>query len=216
MVSDCAALAEGEIARALQRRGESKEQLSILELGFGSGSLTSLVLEWVRNLNRPFEVLDDDPPVRRYEGWDRAPQMVSKVRPLARGTAMSGCQVVLTRTTIWPAPTRRPRRYDVIFGSLIFHFMVDATAAVVTMGEFFGECVRRLRPGGSLVLADVFPADDGDQRAAQLARWSDWMCGDEGGLEPSEVATFLEGNQDMVHAPSPERVIAAALAHGLT
>lgn len=42
------------------------------------------------------------------------------------------------------------------------------------------------------------------------------MSGDGGGLEPSEVAAFLEGNQDMVNAPSPERVIKAASAHGLT
>ena len=42
------------------------------------------------------------------------------------------------------------------------------------------------------------------------------MSGDGGGLDPSEVATFLEGNQDMVKAPSPERVIKAASVHGLS
>ncbi|GAA3130499.1 class I SAM-dependent methyltransferase [Nonomuraea salmonea] len=207
LIQYCAATVASEILRIYQA---SDTPVSILEIGYGTGSLTASIIPWIHTLCEPFDQLGQDYPVDRYRAIDRASQMrelaVRKV-----GDEL-GRVVRLLNKTAWE-DVDDGVKHNVIFGSLVMHFLLGPDPTDEALRGFFHECARRLAVGGSLVFADCFAPDTDEGREAAVAAWRSWMVGN--GLSEEYADAYLEGNPDMVTAASVPRLEAAAEAHNL-
>jgi len=202
LVAECAATVAREIMRIRQIGGRP---VNLLEIGYGTGALNALVVPWIDYLTRPFEELGDLPPVDYYHAIDRAEQM----RMTARDRLGAGATWL--RQVAW-REVRTDIHYDIIFGSLVLHFMIDNTVGDSSPDTFFEECAKRLQDGGSLVFADSFGAESKAGNEAAVQRWRDWMIGN--GLSQEYADSFLKGNPDMAEALSVEKLKAAAGRNG--
>ena len=206
LVSECAATVAREIMRIRQVGGKP---VNLLEIGYGTGSLTAHIVPWIDYLTRPFEELGDLPPVDYYHAIDRAEQMRMSARENLGAGATSW--VRLLKKIAWHE-VRTDMDYDIIFGSLVMHFMIDRTSEDLNADAFFDECAKRLRDGGSLVFADCFGANAKTDRESAAQEWRDWMVGN--GLSQDYADSFLKGNPDMVDSFSAEELKAAAERRG--
>ncbi|MET9338350.1 hypothetical protein [Nonomuraea sp. NPDC003804] len=207
LIQDCSATVASEILRIFQ---EIDMSVSVLEIGYGTGSLTSAIVPWIRTLCEPFEQLGQLYPVDRYRAMDRAVQM----RKLAHKKIGDDLNrwVRLLNKTAWD-DVEDNITYNVIFGSLVTHFLFGQNPTDESIDSFFAECARRLEPGGSLVFSDCFAPDDDHERTSAVAAWRTWMI--DNGLSEDYAEAYLAGNQDMVNAVSVPRVAAGAERHGL-
>ncbi|HYN93370.1 MAG TPA: hypothetical protein VES42_05945 [Pilimelia sp.] len=206
LISECAAMVAREILRV---REHTNRSVKLLEIGYGTGSLTAQVGPWITRLSEPFANFGHLPPVEYYHAVDRADQMRMLARAeLSKGNI--GGEVTLLRQVAWK-DVRADFTYDVIFGSLITHFMIERTPAG-SAERFFAECAVRLSPHGSLVFADSFglgPEGDTDEVRQE---WRSWMV--EEGLPEVHADSFLDGNRDMLEAHSVHELVEVAKRHG--
>jgi SAM-dependent methyltransferase len=183
--------------------------VNLLEIGYGTGSLTAQIVPWINYLTRPFDELGDLPPVDYYHAIDRAEQMRMSARQNLGAGATSWLRML--KKIAW-REVRTDIDYDIIVGSLVMHFLIDRTVGDLSADTFFAECAKRLRDGGSLVFADSFGANSTTDRESAAQRWRDWMV--RNGLSQEYADSFLKGNRDMVDAFSTEELKAAADRHG--
>jgi hypothetical protein len=207
MISDCASNVSREVLRIYS---SSKRPVDLLEVGYGTGSLTLRLLPWIENINRPFSELDHPGPVHRYRGVDRAERMTRHAREVVEPDRRPHLDIRLQRGVAWESIP--PHRYDVVFGSLVMHFLTGPDPTEETIDRFFANCNEYTAEESSLVFADAFGADDESQSARRVENWRQWMISH--GMSPSDVETFLEGNSDMTKAASTRRLKAAAGRHG--
>lgn len=207
MLRDTAALVEQEI---LLIWGRVHRPINLLELGYGTGNLTTRLISWIRIFHEAFTDPGADAPVGRYIGIDRAPRMVRRAR-LAFQDGSSRLQPVLRRGRAW-LDVPETWKHDLIFGTLSLHFVLGADPPQARLDEFFAQCARRLSENGSVVIADVFRPDHDDQAAATTERWLGWMV--ENGMSTAAAETFLAGNADMVRSAVVEDFIEAGKRNG--
>lgn len=207
LIKECAAMVAREILRVRQRAGKP---VNLLEIGYGTGSLTAQVEPWIRHLSTPFEEIGDLPPVENYYAVDRADRMRAIARSKLGWPVTSW--VRLLKQSAWKE-VRADLECDVVFGSLVTHFMLDRTDQS-SAEEFFAECARRVRDGGSLVFADSFGAGPLTSTERNRAEWREWMV--RTGLSEEYADNFLDGNQDMVGAFPVDELAQVAARHGFT
>lgn len=205
LITECAAMVAREVLRV---REQSNRPVKLLEIGYGTGSLTAQVSPWITQLSEPFVTFGHLPPVEYYHAVDRADQMRAIASDGLRRSGTGG-DVKLLRQVAW-AEVRGDVQYDVIFGSLITHFMIER-ARPGSAAEFFAECAQRIEPGGSLIFADSFGPGAGGDVVATRKAWRSWMV--EEGLSEEYADGFLDGNLDMLEAPSIAELIEAAAKH---
>jgi hypothetical protein len=203
LIRQTVTIVQREIARLMRNDGRP---LELLEVGYGTGALTFPLLSWVRTLNKPFGLHQGEPLVRRYSGVDRAGQMsdlmldkinewansgadVGFVYDFIHGVAVDGLEHVLG---MYPT-------YSVIFGSLVLHDLFSpAPAPSVT--EVLRGFRKYLRPGGSLIWADVFFSSNPDTKERQLKYWKNLMISN--GMTTEDVELFFAGNPEMIDGVS--------------
>ncbi|MEU9016270.1 methyltransferase domain-containing protein [Actinomadura sp. NPDC048394] len=209
LISECAAAVAREILHIRQGTGKP---VDLLEIGHGTGSLTALILPWIKHLSEPSEALGDLPPVGHYYAVDRAEQMHNIAREYLGDDV--NARVHLLKQIAWQG-VRDDLQHDVIFGSLVTHFMLDRDAGRVSADTFFKECLRRLRPGGSLVFSDSFGIDESSGMTPEDAarQWRDAMIAH--GLTDDYANGFISGNPDMIGAFSCEELREVAAENGL-
>ena len=209
MLRDTAALVEKEVLRLRQVTGRS---LNLLELGYGTGNLTIRLLPWLRALNQPFNEPNEVNPIGSYTGVDRAPLMAQRARHVV-GPDRRHLQLRLEEGRIW-YDVPESEDYDVIFGSLILHYIIGPDPSAPRLDEFFAHCRRRMRDGGVVVVADVFRSDKDASAPEAIERWQSWMI--RGGLSEQYADAFLTGNADMVQAATVEGFIESGHRNGFT
>ena len=91
---------------------------------------------------------------RPVAGFDFDPQAVSVARENARLNGLAG-RVKLTRGDVLKLPATPARQYDLICANIISNVLLAARPAIV----------RRLKPGGTLVLAGILAAEFGEVEA---------------------------------------------------
>ncbi|TDC63242.1 methyltransferase domain-containing protein [Actinomadura sp. GC306] len=209
LISECAAAVAREVLHIRQGTGKP---VNLLEIGHGTGSLISQILPWIKHLSRPSEALGDLPPVGRYYAVDRAERMHNIAREHLGDDVNS--RVHLLKQIAWQG-VRDDLRHDVIFGSLVLHFMLDRSAGQGSADTFFKESLRRLKPGGSLVFSDSFGIDEGSGMDVDEAvrHWREAMIAH--GLSEEYATGFISGNSDMVGAFSCEELKEIAARNGL-
>lgn len=206
LIRDCAATVFREILRIY---ADKMRSVDVLEIGYGTGRLTSEIVPWIRNINRPFYDLEHHGPVRQYRGVDRAEQMTEYARELLQPEAQTGLDMRLVRGTAWEDVDGR---YDVVFGSLVMHFLIGPDPTDETLDEFFLNCAEHTTEDGTLVFADVFGVN-GDRRGASvMEKWREWMI--RYGLAEEAVDGYMAGNADMTSAAPVSLLRKAAESHG--
>ena len=206
-IRECAAIVAREILRVHE---VSNRRVRLLELGYGTGSLTAKVAQWCSELGRPFQEYGKFAPVNYYDAVDRADQMFKiSDETLKRLDGLR--RVELHKQTAW-REVKVGDPYDVIFGSLITHFMIDRASTDNGPDAFFAACASRLQPHGTLVFADSFAPPSEAEAKAAADQWRNWMVSN--GLPEQYADDFLAGNQDMLEACPIEELEPIAERHG--
>ena len=187
-------------------------RLSVLEIGCGTGALTEVLARWLLHIDAPHREAAEAGVVDRLVALDPALPMLEAAEARMEA-AFRRTPPFLAFTSgrlpdFVPASVERAR-FDVLCGSLVLHDLLEG-ADQGAMVDVLARLASRLRPGGSLVFADIFPDEDDEVRERQLEEWTSWMT-DVAGIAPATVAVFLGANADMTRAPSWEAVRTAAL-----
>ncbi|HJQ44790.1 MAG TPA: class I SAM-dependent methyltransferase [Amycolatopsis sp.] len=208
MIRDSAATVFREILRIY---ADTMRSVDVLEIGYGTGRLTSEIVPWIRNINRPFYDLEHHGPVRLYRGVDRAEQMTAYARDLLQPETQAGLDMRLVRGTAWEDVEGR---YDVVFGSLVMHFLIGPEPTAEALDEFFANCAEHTTDDGTLVFSDVFGVNGDKRGTSAVDKWREWMS--RYALADDEVDGYLAGNADMTSAAPVSLLRKAAEAHGFT
>jgi hypothetical protein len=203
LLRDCATTVFREVLRAYRTQMRPVE---LLEIGFGAGRLTREILLWAGKLNQPFYDLEQDGPIRRYRAIDRTEQITRYARETLRPEQQTGLDFRLAHSTAWEDVEGR---YDVVFGSLVMHFLIGAEPSAEALDEFFADSAEHTADGGTLIFTDVFGTENGD---AAVELWRSWMI--RHGLAVDAVDTYLAANAAMTTAAPVTRLRAVAAAHG--
>ena len=206
-IDESAAMVAREIVRV---REQVNRPVRLLEIGYGTGSLTARVEPWITQQGEPFLRFGHLPPVEYYHAIDRADQM--RVRAAGRlNVGSSRHEVKLLRQIAWDE-VRSDVAYDIIFGSLSAHFLIGEAETGRALDDFFENCALRLSESGTLIFADSFPQTSPQSRDRMRVQWRDWMIDE--GLSVEAADAFLDGNADMLQAPSVSELADAARRHG--
>jgi SAM-dependent methyltransferase len=120
---------------------------TITDLGIGTGALSARCL--------------DAMPRATIYGIDTDPGILAAAR---RRLARHASRVHLSHGDFVRAPIPRS---DAIVATLALHHIFSLSAK----GRFYRRCVEALRPGGILVIGDVFLADDARRTKHELGVW---------------------------------------------
>ena len=214
-IQECKEQVQQEILRTFRFSGNP---ISVLEIGYGTGSLTSEIVSWIMRLNAPLYELgsqDGDPKqfiaVSKYFGIDRSTEMrrLASARLDARGVRIQQCVSVELTTMEFRANSRNRfgKKLHVIFGTLVFHFILGENPSEGRIVEILKNISNNwLDDGGSLVLADVFFREG--QQQEQLESWRKYM--EYIGLTAEHIDAFFVSNKDMTTAPTVESFEKAA------
>lgn len=205
----------GEIVSRLllQRLLAGAGRLSVLEIGCGTGALTEELARWLLHIDAPHREAAEDGVVDRLLALDPALPMleVAEARMDRAFRRMPPFVAFTTgRLPGFVPMTVEKSRFDVLCGSLVLHDLLEERTPE-EMPAVLARLVRRLKPGGSLVFADIFPDASEPLRARELAAWREWMTG-VAGVAPATAEVFMTANTDMTRAPAWETVQAAAAA----
>jgi SAM-dependent methyltransferase len=197
---------EGEIVTVHQ---EHRSPLDLLEIGYGTGALTEKLANWLADFNEPFGMLRREQPVRSYRGIDGQVGKHERTARL-REAGSRWLPVQLDQGTLLGDLPSDPC-YDVVFSSLVFHQLTSRDHYEESLRTVVGKLFSILRPGGRLVLADVFSPADPEEYDHFIGRWRMWMI--RRGLDEKSADGFLRHNDSLIHAPTVEDVVRTAKPH---
>jgi SAM-dependent methyltransferase len=201
-----AAAVEGEIVTVHQ---EHRTPLDLLEIGYGTGALTEKIVNWLTDFNEPFGMLRRERPVRSYRGIDGQVGKHERTTAL-REAGARWLPVQLDQGTLLGDLPADPR-YDVVFSSLVFHQLPSRDHYEESLRTVVGKLFSILRPGGRLVIADVFSPADQEEYDHFIDRWRRWMI--RRGLDEKSADGFLRHNDSLIHAPTVGDVVRMANPH---
>lgn len=175
------------------------------EIGVGTGAVTEIVARWCDALSKAgFR------PLARYVGIDAAEKMceagksaISKFNEHGRFKITCGLDFHGLRSAV-----ERGVKYDLICGSLILHYLLEAPEKAEEWARFITQLDEILSPTGIAIFGGCYFNDSIDKRTEQLAWWERRMK--RNGLEDEVIEKFISGNREMCNMPSPECIGAYA------
>lgn len=210
--------------------GRDRQRLRVLELGFGTGTLTGRLMRVCAELVTSIWSSDEIRHERSFielDGWDSNPKMVEIASQRLDRAAQSGRNRIVIRPSLQnrefdPADRDggREERYDLVIGSLFCHYWMDyrpqgPVAQVAKLHEFrnFLAAVKRelLAPGGIAMFLDVFFSDD--KRTQEVSHWRSYVQRELGSREAAE--TYLSRNPWQLYSASKSQVAEVAKECGL-
>jgi SAM-dependent methyltransferase len=201
--------------------------LRILELGFGTGTLTGRLLKigaqfiaLMRNQRsraRPFVELD---------GWDSNNRMVQIAIDRLNTRRRTQREEVLIQPNLAsvdfdavpPKIRERSIKYDLVVGSLFYHYWIDLgpDGAATTpehlheFRRFLNRVSSYLKAGGDVIFLDVAYSPEG--RAKEQDEWRRYVARE---LGSDDLANqYFDNNHRQYYAPDTEVIAAAAEATG--
>lgn len=193
-------------------RSESRS-LRLLEVGYGTGELTTRILRWVTSVNAPLAHLKAKPLISSYVGVDRSPQMQAAAERAVRAIPHANCRLLVHEVAPFLSDSSEESDFDIIFGTLVLHDILEAQTPTEVL-DFLRLCRSRLRPGGSCFFADSFFSPADPQRADELETWREHMRSH--GLLDSDIDTFLSCNREMLAMPDTSALEALATEAGFS
>jgi MFS transporter, DHA3 family, macrolide efflux protein len=201
--------------------------LRILELGFGTGTLTGRLLKICtqfmslmqdqRSRTRPFIELD---------GWDSNSRMVQIAtdRLHARLSSIKGPALIqpnLANVNFNNVPEKireRSPKYDLIVGSLFYHYWIDLGAdgaatspdQMPVFRRFLNRIRNYLKAGGEAIFLDV--AYSPEDRERERREWRRYVAGELGSDDLADQ--YFKHNDQQYDAPARDVIGAVAKAAG--
>jgi hypothetical protein len=201
--------------------GQSRRNVRVLEMGFGTGTLTGRLIRMCIDFEA--QIRNDqqrhERPSIDIEGWDANPHMAEIARERFADAAR---QPDLREFEFEPSDVDYVGEpYDLVIGSLFSHYWADArpdrsmrrVAELPQFREFLSSIQKNLlAPGGFALFLDAFYTPN--RRPAEQAAWRDYLATEAG---PPEIAdTYLRSNAWQYWAPSADLVEAVATGLGFT
>jgi len=209
LIRHCARLTQRAI---VERISEADTEIGVLEIGYGTGALTELLLGWIEQLNEPVvDTRPNKPIVRSFLGVDVSDRMQAIAAKRFGESRLAPRRFVVGTAPVWADPVPEYGPFDLICGSLVLHDMVSASGPSAAE-ELLAQLRTVLAPHGRVIFGDPFTAADQARRDEQLAGWQGWMKGM--GLSSNEVTAFFHGNRDMVETVTNEQMREGAALAG--
>lgn len=184
-----------KISRANER------PINILELGCGTGSLTAKIAQWAINLDELSES-----PIQSYLIVDQSSKMIT----LAKNRLNQACKYGYEKFTSFEqlkftaeSENNYGKKYNLIFGSLVFHFLLGKVWSDQKIVDTFEQLQNEwLTDNGCVIFADIFFTKR--NKELEQAYWKEHMT--QFGMSSQAIDVFLKNNQDMVNAPTYEKL----------
>jgi SAM-dependent methyltransferase len=210
-VAHCVKLVEVEITRILR---STQGSIRVLEIGCGTGALTVQLVEWIRNMNRPFLDLRVPPPIEHFIAVDRSPRMVALTRVALGDVNKDRIHVCEdTAPVFFSQDVEQHHPFHVICGSLVLHDLLDADPPR-SADDLLKKLSAELAIGGCLVLADSFFSGSPKEREKQLRAWKQAMA--TSGMQRNQIEEFLDHNNEMIETISLDDLQQIAPRHGFS
>jgi ubiquinone/menaquinone biosynthesis C-methylase UbiE len=195
LMSEVIKYAKNELA---DKAHTTTSQVKVLEIGFGTGTLTIPILEWIENINSSLK--DKITAKVKYYGVDRAytqmfPFLEKKLKETKKIHLLS--KHLFVDGVVWDSvpDTIQNRKFDLIIASLVVHDIISKDPQNL-FENFVSETAKWLNTGGTILIADLFPSYNQKEREEQIEFWKSWMKSN--GMPHSEVERFFFYNEDMV------------------
>ena len=201
------------VSREVVSRSASKrDSLALLEIGYGTGALTSELVRWLGQ----YRAISAAKMFMSYEGIDPSTEMQKRARSriLHHLDGRLDGRPVQLHGGEFPNAMVKPLDHppDIIVGSLVLHD-IWGNDWKANLPKLFEECANHLKDGGALIFADVL---FGAKRVKQRSYWHDWIkarCTDSDDEDAAD--RFLQHNKDMDElAPTVDELRQVAQQHG--
>lgn len=235
LIAMCAQAAFNEVSSRVQHpralRGGETRVVRLLEVGFGTGSLTAPLAELIERYNPrslTADLVGSTPHRVELTGIDISDKMTAIAtarlcRELGRASAsrlqrrsspLSELPTWLSLSTrkAWRAIINIKQKFDVICGCLVLHDVADMYKG--RMRDMLSDIDQILTPEGCVVFADCFiyrtPANE------YSARFEWWKSHLTAAIGPEEADRFLAKNRDMAELSAGGDIGSAARELGFT
>ena len=189
LIADCYDVVKAELDSKCY---SSNQPIQVLELGCGTGALTKKVFTWMRGLSQHL-----NNRIGGYTIVDQSDGMlaVARNRIDEDGVYELPGMLFLQMKFDHNSLNERGVRYDVIFGSLLFHFLIGVEWGDEEIENTIKMIEERwLNEGGCIIWADIFFGES--NREKQMAHWTNHMR--DMGMCESAIETFFANNRDIV------------------
>lgn len=165
-------------------------QIRILEIGFGTGSVTLPLLSWINDLNRRLRYSED--MTIRFTGIDRAAKQMKDELKKKGWNDQSYFPHELLEGSAWRAvKNHSDTKYNLIIASLVVHDITESNPTK-EFATFLIDSKKHLSPEGVIVIADIFPKKGSDE----IAKWLNYMS--EIGISKPDIDEFKKYNPEMI------------------
>jgi hypothetical protein len=175
------------------------DQIKIMELGCGTGALTLRMYQWINMFNR-----FTNTAVCRYYAIDQSLAMKAVAQDKLKHEDKYNNIITFDQFRFSTDFGEKSNvKYDVIFGSLIFHFLIGKDwddKKLLFVVEYIVN--NWLSDSGCMVWADVIFIDK--DRKLEERRWVNHML--DSGMPQEYIDLFNQNNYDMLYAPSHDRI----------
>jgi len=190
----------------------SSNRIKILEIGFGTGELSSLIVNMISNFNQPFVDARVQTPIDQFVGIDKESRMVEIAN---KDIGHKNNDVMFIEGTAWDDLPYEVERleFDIICGSLVLHDIVSSSNTDQSISEFFEYGNKLLKDKGCLIFCDVIMGE-GIDVTDNNNNWYRWM--NDIGLSSDDIKNFFDKNRDMVDSLTVSLLKKHSKAHGFS
>jgi hypothetical protein len=185
----------GSIIRQLSAWIGKERRPLVGEIGVGTGAVTQIVARWADALVRA-----GIRPISRYVCVDSvAPMCKSVDKALEPFNSEKIFRIVRGLDFQALAAATDGRKYDIVCGSLILHYLLENPAEDAKWARFFDKLDSVLADNGVAIFGGCYFSEEPGARERQLSWWMRQMCA--GGLGKEAAERFMKGNPEMRAIP---------------
>jgi hypothetical protein len=200
------------IAELLRRH---RMQPKLLEVGYGTGAMSRIILEWIATMNELAEMHYTEPYVDTFHGLDAAEEMRRRtsinLHDYSKWSQFS--EGVFDEKLNIDHLIGAGNKLDILCGSLVLHDLLQGDTAK-TVPLQMKTLDRLVRHDGVVLFADIFEPDDADAWKYEIKCWTEGMRAE--GMTDEQISTFMELNPEMRHPVKESELIKCALEYGFS
>lgn len=213
LVSRCSALVMQQVIELIR---QTQGKIRILEVGYGTGSLTKSLLARLDGFNLPYRDAGEQAPIEEFVGVDYSDRMREALMERLNNRSQLNIECNFLVEDFWDYVNggSRAGEFDLICGSLVLHDLVGGQGETAVTESL--RTVRHvLKEKGALVFADVFmPVKGTGAHDPQLRYWQKQML--RYGMRQDDIDLFFKHNKDMTETVTEQQLRAIANKEGFS